>query len=102
MGIRLDEPLGQNDGTVKGSRVFECPSGHGVFTRGKNVTTGDFPERDILDELSDDDDNSPGGVHDHKHDNCSHDHPVDTNSSAHQDVLHNKEGVEGESSEDEL
>lgn len=39
---------------MKGKKVFECDPGYGGFVRGKNVTTGDFPERDILDEVSDD------------------------------------------------
>ncbi len=50
VGIRFDEPVGKNDGTVKGQRIFDCPPGFGALVRGRNVTTGDFPERDILDE----------------------------------------------------
>ena len=46
--MRLDEPLGRNDGSYKGVKYFTCPAGYGVFTRGCNVTVGYFPELDIL------------------------------------------------------
>lgn len=49
VGIRLDEPSGLNNGTAKGVRIFECEEGFGSFVRGKNVTVGDFPERDLMD-----------------------------------------------------
>eukprot|EP00929_Paragymnodinium_shiwhaense_P091172 TRINITY_DN51204_c0_g1_i1.p1 TRINITY_DN51204_c0_g1~~TRINITY_DN51204_c0_g1_i1.p1 ORF type:complete len:1580 (+),score=438.80 TRINITY_DN51204_c0_g1_i1:194-4933(+) len=37
IGIHLDEPLGKNDGSVKGVRYFSCPSPHGVFCRPNRV-----------------------------------------------------------------
>jgi len=49
VGVKFDEPLGHNDGTVKGKTVFECTMHYGAFVRGEKVTTGDFPERDLLD-----------------------------------------------------
>ena len=58
VGVQFDEPLGQNDGSIKGVKLFECPPGFGAFVRGKNVTCGDFPERDLLD---DSDDEGAGG-----------------------------------------
>ncbi len=58
VGIVFDEPVGKTDGTAKdGKRYFEAPgSNYGGFVRGRNVEVGDFPERDIMDELEDSDD----------------------------------------------
>lgn len=58
VGVIFDEPVGKTDGTAKGGkRYFEAPgSNYGGFVRGKNVEVGDFPERDIMDELEDSDD----------------------------------------------
>jgi tubulin-folding cofactor B len=55
VGVEFDEPLGHNDGTVKGRVVFTCAPGFGAFVRGKNLEVGDFPVRDIFDELDDED-----------------------------------------------
>jgi len=49
VGVQFDEPRGINDGSAKGVKYFDCPEGFGSFVRGKNVTTGDFPERDLMD-----------------------------------------------------
>lgn len=58
VGVVFDEPVGKTDGTAKGGkRYFNAPgSAYGGFLRGKNVEVGDFPERDIMDELDDSDD----------------------------------------------
>jgi len=55
IGVQYDEPVGKNDGSVKGERYFECPQGYGGFIRPDKVQCGDFPNLD--DELfaSDDD-----------------------------------------------
>ncbi|KAM3423213.1 hypothetical protein BST61_g663 [Cercospora zeina] len=53
IGIKLDEPTGKNDGSVKGQRYFECPPNFGLFVRPERVQVGDFP---VLDELADEDD----------------------------------------------
>lgn len=42
IGIELDEPLGKNDGSVKGVRYFQCPSNFGLFARPDLVEVGDF------------------------------------------------------------
>lgn len=49
VGVVFDEPVGLCDGTAKGTRYFECETNYGSFLRGKNVTCGDFPERDLMD-----------------------------------------------------
>ncbi len=57
-GVIFDEPVGKTDGTTKnGNRYFDAPGPkYGGFVRGKNLQVGDFPERDIMDELDDSDD----------------------------------------------
>ena len=33
VGVELEDATGKNDGSAKGKRYFECPSGHGIFLR---------------------------------------------------------------------
>lgn len=33
VGIELEDASGKNDGAVQGQRYFDCPPGHGMFTR---------------------------------------------------------------------
>lgn len=56
VGVKFDEPVGKTDGTAGSKRYFDALPGYGGFVRGKNLQVGDFPERDILDELDDSDD----------------------------------------------
>lgn len=56
VGVVLDEPLGRNDGSVKGKRYMkDCEKGYGLFAHPKKVLVGDYPEIDELDMSSSDD-----------------------------------------------
>lgn len=53
VGICYDEPVGKNDGTLKGVRYFKADKNYGGMARPSNVTVGDFPPLDDLEESGD-------------------------------------------------
>ena len=53
IGILLDEPTGNSNGTVKGKKLFEAPEGFAVFVRPNELQVGDYPPLDDFDEDED-------------------------------------------------
>jgi tubulin-specific chaperone B len=43
LGVEYDEPVGKNDGEIKGVRYFQCGKGYGGMVRPSNAAVGDFP-----------------------------------------------------------
>jgi len=53
IGVVLDEPVGKNDGVVRGKRYFTCPPKRGLMVHPAKVAVGDYPEIDELEDSSD-------------------------------------------------
>ncbi|XP_055371354.1 tubulin-folding cofactor B [Condylostylus longicornis] len=52
IGVKYDEPLGTNNGSVDGKSYFECEEKYGGFVAPGCIEIGDFPpEEDELDEI---------------------------------------------------
>jgi tubulin-specific chaperone B len=60
VGVRLDEPQGKNDGTMKDVRYFEAGKNFGSFVRPTKVQCGDYPEKG-LDEEEEEEEEGGGG-----------------------------------------
>jgi len=50
IGVQLDEPSGDSNGSVKGKVYFEANNKFGVFARPADLVTGDFPCEDEFDD----------------------------------------------------
>jgi tubulin-folding cofactor B len=53
VGIQLDEPTGDSDGSVGHTEYFECGLKYGLFSRPTDLKVGDYPVVDLFDEEND-------------------------------------------------
>lgn len=53
MGVQLDEPTGDSNGTLGESEYFSCTEKYGLFVRPTDLKVGDYPPIDIFDEDQD-------------------------------------------------
>ena len=53
VGVQLDEPTGDSDGSFKGTKFFESTDKSATFVRPNELAIGDYPEKDIFDEDED-------------------------------------------------
>lgn len=53
VGIQLDEPMGDCDGTLKGKKYFDCNPNFGIVVRPNYISVGDYPVVDEFNEKED-------------------------------------------------
>lgn len=51
VGVEFDEPVGKNDGSIKGVYYFQTLPLRGSFLKPNSVQVGDFPPIDLFDEI---------------------------------------------------
>ena len=49
VGVLLDEPTGDSNGTIEGVPYFEAPENRALFVRPNELKVGDYPEIDVFD-----------------------------------------------------
>lgn len=53
VGVKLDEPMGDMNGSVGGNKYFECENNYGLMVRPNYVKTGNYPPIDEFNENED-------------------------------------------------
>lgn len=46
VGVKLDEPSGESNGSIDGVKYFEAQEKQGLFVWPKELSVGDYPEVD--------------------------------------------------------
>ena len=49
VGVKFDDAIGDNDGTVQGHTYFTCNPGFAKFVRPLEIQVGDFPPEEEFD-----------------------------------------------------
>ena len=53
IGIALDEPLGDNNGNIKGNKYFEAENNYGITVRPNYFKVGNYPPINEFNEKDD-------------------------------------------------